>query len=144
MSNSKADKPEHEKGEVGYGKPPAEFRFQPGKSGNPGGRPKGANGRRATVKRVLMEKHRADPAGTGKPKQYPAIELVLILLKQLAASGDQRSFKAFTDLEKRFGPVDLDGKKVGYLVVPEQLTPEEWVAKYSPKEPPPSEMEEVE
>lgn len=91
-----------------------------------------------------MEKHRADPAGTGKPKQYPAVELVLILLKQLAASGDQRAFKAFTDLEKRFGPVDLNGKKVGYLVVPEQLTPEEWVAKYSPKEPPPGDSEFIE
>jgi hypothetical protein len=141
MSNKKTDKPDGAKGEVGYGKPPAEHRFQPGKSGNPGGRPKGANGRRATVKRVLMEKHRADPAGTGKPKQYPAIELALILLKQLAASGDQRAFKAFTNLEKQFGPVDMDGKKVGYLVVPEQLTPEEWMAKYSPKEPPPGDGE---
>ncbi len=56
-------------------KPPAEHRFQPGKSGNPGGRPKGTNERRATVKRVLMEKHRADPAGTGKPQQYPPSSL---------------------------------------------------------------------
>jgi hypothetical protein len=144
MSNKKTDKPDGAKSEVGYGKPPAEHRFQPGKSGNPGGRPKGANGRRATVKRVLMEKHRADPAGTGKPKQYPAIELALILLKQLAASGDQRAFKAFTNLEKQYGPVDMDGKKVGYLVVPEQLTPEEWMAKYSPKEPPPGDDEFIE
>ena len=28
--------------EVGYGKPPRATRFQPGKSGNPNGRPKGA------------------------------------------------------------------------------------------------------
>ncbi len=137
MSNSKADNPDRAESHVGYGKPPAEHRFKPGKSGNPGGRPKGANGRRATVKRVLMEKHRADPAGTGKPKRYPAIELVLILLKQLAASGDQRAFKAFNDLEKRFGLIDADQVQAGYLVVPEELTPEEWMAKYSPKEPPP-------
>lgn len=144
MSNSKADKPDGAKGEVGYGKPPAEHRFKPGQSGNPRGRPKGAKGRRATAKRVLMEKHRADPAGTGKPKQYTAIELTLIILKQLAASGDQRAFKAFTDLEKKFGPLDMDGQKVGYLVVPEELTPEEWVAKYSPKEPPPGDIEFIE
>jgi hypothetical protein len=144
MNNSKTDTSDGPKGEVGYGKPPVEHRFEPGKSGNSRGRPKGATGRRATAKRVLMEKHRADPAGTGRTKQYTAIELTLITLKLLAASGDQRAFKAFTDLEKKFGPMDVDGKKVGYLVVPEQLTPEEWVAKYSPKEPPPSKMEEVE
>jgi hypothetical protein len=141
MSNTKADRPVHATREIGDGKPPAEYRFLPGKSGNPAGRPKGAKGRRATVKRVLLEKHRADPTGTGKPKQYPAIELVLILLKQLAASGDQRAFKAFIDLEKRFGPVDLDGKVIGYLVVPEELTPDEWMTQYAPKDPQPADSE---
>ena len=144
MSSSKTDTSDGAKGEVGYGKPPVEHRFEPGKSGNPRGRPKGAKGRRAVAKRVLMEKHRADPSGTGRPKQYTAIELTLITLKLLAASGDQRAFKAFTDLEKKFGPVAMDGKKVGYLVLPEELAEEEWMAKYSPKEPPPSKMEEVE
>lgn len=141
MSNSKTEAPDGAKGDVGYGKPPVEHRFKPGKSGNPSGRPKNAKGRRATAKRVLMEKHRADPTGTGKSKQYTAIELTLIILKQLAASGDQRAFKAFTGLEKTFGPVEMDGKKVGYLVVPEELTEEEWLAKYSPNEWPPDDPE---
>ena len=144
MSSNSADNPARAKGDVGYGKPPVEHRFPPGRSGNPGGRPKGAKGRRATAKRVLMEKHRADPAGTGKPKKYTAIELVLILLKQLAASGDQRAFKAFTDLERRFGPVDTDGRKIGYLVVPEELTREEWEAKYSPKDGPFHDEDDIE
>ncbi len=144
MSSSKTDTKDRAEGESGYGKPPAEHRFKPGQSGNPRGRPKGAKGRRAIAKRVLMEKHRADPSGTGKSKQYTAIELTLITLKLLAASGDQRAFKAFTDLEKKFGPVDMDGKKVGFLVVPEELTQEEWMAKYSPKEPPPGDIEFIE
>lgn len=101
----------------------------------------GAKGRRATAKRVLMEKHDADPHRTGKPKQYSAIELVLVLLKKLAASGDQRAFKAFTDLERRFGPIDSDEQKVGYIVVPEALTREEWEAKYAPKDVPPGDGE---
>ncbi len=91
-----------------------------------------------------MEKHRADPAGTGKPRQYPAIELVLILLKQLAASGDQRAFKAYTDLERRFGPVDMDGTEIGCIVLPERLNREEWEAKYSPKDSPPGDGELIE
>lgn len=141
MSSSKTDTKDRAEGEAGYGKPPAEHRFKPGQSGNPRGRPKGATGRRAIAKRVLMEKHRADPSGTGKSKQYTAIELTLITLKLLAASGDQRAFKAFTDLEKQFGPIDADQPRAGYLVVPETLTEEEWIAKYSPKEPPPGEVE---
>jgi hypothetical protein len=144
MNSSKTDKPGNANGMVGYCKPPAQHRFKPGKSGNPRGRPKEAKGRRATARRVLMEKHRADPAGTGKPRQYPAIELVLILLKQIAASGDQRAFKAFTDLERRFGPVDMEGKQIGYIVLPEPLTMEEWVEKYSPKDPPPGDREFIE
>lgn len=126
---------------VGKGKPPAKNQFKPGVSGNPGGRPKGAKGRRATAKRVLLEKHNADPHRTGKAKQYSAIELVLIILKKLAASGDQRAFKAFTDLERRFGPVDAEQQKVGYIVVPEALTREEWEAKYAPKDIPPGDGE---
>ncbi len=126
---------------VGYCKPPTENRFKLGVSGNPGGRPKGAKGRRATAKRVLLEKHRADPHRTGKPKQYTAIELVLIILKKLAASGDQRAFKAFTDLQRQFGPVDPAEQKVGYIVLPERLTREEWDAKYRPKDVPPGDGE---
>ena len=114
---------------VGYGKPPTESRFKPGVSGNPGGRPNSAKGRKATAKRVLLEKHDADPQRTGRPEQYSAIELVLILLKKLAASGDQRAFKAFTGLERQFGPVDPTPQKVGYIDLPERLTREEWDAK---------------
>ena len=32
--------------DVGYGKPPASTRFKPGQSGNPKGRPKGANNKK--------------------------------------------------------------------------------------------------
>lgn len=35
----------------------------------------------------------------------------------------------------------MDGKKVGYLVVLEELTQGEWMAKYSPKEWPPDDLE---
>ena len=40
--------PRHAGCEVGYGKPPAESRFKPGQSGNPGGRPKGSRNRKTS------------------------------------------------------------------------------------------------
>ncbi|CUH41201.1 DUF5681 domain-containing protein [Ruegeria atlantica] len=42
--------------EVGYGKPPKATRFQKGRSGNPKGRPKGAKGVNASLKRELEAK----------------------------------------------------------------------------------------
>ena len=41
--------------EVGYGKPPKHSQFKKGRSGNPKGRPKGAKGFVASLKRVLSE-----------------------------------------------------------------------------------------
>lgn len=129
-------------GAVGYCRPPAATRFQPGQSGNPSGRPKGAKGSRAIAKRVLMEKHRADPNGSGRVRAYTALELTIMLLKKLAAAGDQRAYRSMMELGRRFGPPD-DGKPVGYLIVPEPCaTTEEWQALYGPKDGPPPNFEE--
>jgi hypothetical protein len=42
--------------EVGYGKPPKRTRFQPGESGNPGGRPKGTKNLKTDLVEELREK----------------------------------------------------------------------------------------
>jgi hypothetical protein len=43
------------KATVGYGRPPVEHRFQPGQSGNPSGRPKGARNFAAELREELAE-----------------------------------------------------------------------------------------
>jgi len=90
-----------------------------------------------------MEKHLADPDGRGRLLQYTALELTVMLLKRLAASGDQRAFNALMALDQRHAPPSGD-ERVGYVIVPERLTEEEWAARYSPKEKPPPVEDDIE
>lgn len=98
--------------EVGYGKPPTRTQFQPGQSGNPKGRPKGArspftllrqelqakvtlreNGRLTTVTKLeaIMKRVVADTLG-GKPSQTRLLFALLHVFEaQDAATPDDRS-----------------------------------------------------
>ncbi len=116
----------HEPDKVGYANPPVETRFKSGQSGNPKGRPRGAKGRKATVIRILMEKRKVDTQGTGRPREITVLELTVLLLKQLAATGDQKAFRTLIDLDRRHGSPE-PGKPVGYLVVPEVRDETEWL-----------------
>jgi Family of unknown function (DUF5681) len=118
---------------VGYGRPPVATRFPPGQSGNPGGRPKGAKGTKATTKRVLMETRKVDVDGSGRLRKLTVLELTILLLKKLAASGDQRAYRTLMDLDRQCTPPESEIPR-GYIIIPDRLTEEEWEAKYSPKD----------
>ncbi len=122
---------------VGYGNPPVETRFQKGQSGNPMGRPPKSLDKRAIVERVLTEKQRLNNQPKGERVLYTRLDLIVMLLKQLAASGHQQATNLFTSVNEKYGRQEPDNRVTSYLVVPEVLTKEEWVAKYSPKEKPP-------
>lgn len=49
---------EQEDDKVGYRKPPAKTRFQPGQSGNPNGRPKGSVNLKTDLRSELSERIR--------------------------------------------------------------------------------------
>ena len=51
--------------EVGYGKPPRHTRFQPGRSGNPRGRPSGSKNLTTLLGEVLNVCASLDPVGRG-------------------------------------------------------------------------------
>jgi hypothetical protein len=73
---------------VGYGKRPAHTRFRKGRSGNPGGRPRGITAGRATAL-ALKELYRPVPVREGdKLITMPAIQAVLRSMIVLAAKGN--------------------------------------------------------
>ena len=99
-------------GAVGYGKPPRATRFQPGRSGNPKGRPKGSknfstllqeeldarvvvteNGRRRTIsKRQAVAKQLVNKAAAGDPRALP------ILLNEARLSEERSSREVLGEL----------------------------------------------
>lgn len=91
--------------EVGYGKPPAQTRFQPGQSGNPKGRPRGSKNRQPLVgleqlKRiVLQEAYRKIPVSeAGRIIKMPAIEAIVRTMAIKGAKGDHRSQRLFAEM----------------------------------------------
>jgi Family of unknown function (DUF5681) len=87
---------------VGYGRPPRNRRFKPGQSGNRRGRPRGAQGRREIVQRVAFETHTVIEQGERRCRS--TLELILLFLRNRAATGDVRAFQAASELLTRFGP----------------------------------------
>src|SRR6187431_2015459 len=88
--------------QVGYGRPPTHSRFKPGQSGNPHGRPKGAVGLKATLERVVLQEHVF--VERGKRRRRTSLELLVIVLRDLAIAGKPRAAALFHDLVLRFGP----------------------------------------
>lgn len=82
---------------VGYGKPPPETRFKPGRSGNPAGRPKKSKNIRTVMREALTE-----PVGVrgrrGGVKKHPSIIAAIKVHLQNALQGDLPSLRALLPL----------------------------------------------
>ena len=81
---------------VGYGRPPVATRFQPGKSGNPKGRPKAAKSLNTLARELLTGKV---PVRTGSgQKKMHRIEAVLHKAFELALKGNPRALSQILNL----------------------------------------------
>ena len=85
MTDAQRDRVNAADYEVGFGKPPASGRFGKGKSGNPGGRPRGARSMRTLLEDLLDQP--VTISVNGVPRQVPAKEAVLNRLLVQALTG---------------------------------------------------------
>lgn len=86
---------------VGYGRPPKEHRFKPGRSGNPKGRPKGAKNEETILNNLLNRKIEIREAG--RSRKISVLEAVLLKFAEEALRGNP---KAATFLLDRYRPTE--------------------------------------
>jgi len=105
--------------EVGYGKPPCHTRFEPGRSGNPRGRPPGAKNMKTLLSKALNELVVVtEPGGRRKVSKreaivtqlvnrsakadYKAIQILLGMLRDIEGNTDAHSSDAaFTEADQQ-------------------------------------------
>src|SRR5215218_3217801 len=75
--------------EVGYGRPPREHQFKPGKGGNPRGRPKGAKNE-VTILRGLLNR-KVDVRQDGRLRKITVFEAILLRFTEDALKGNTKS-----------------------------------------------------
>src|SRR5579883_296641 len=87
--------------DVGYGRPPKETQFKPGKSGNPKGRPKGTRSPAAILQAIIAQ--RVAVTKDGKTCWLSTLEITFRQLANDAMRGDQKAIKLLLSLVERYG-----------------------------------------
>jgi hypothetical protein len=112
--------------EIGYGKPPKQHQFRPGRSGNPQGRPKGAKNT-ATVVREILDQKIEVPSGTGLRK-ISMREAILRSFAEFALDGDTKSA---TFLLQRYDMPETAEEQANDVAVEDEEIIKAYLAKHS-------------
>jgi hypothetical protein len=105
---------------VGYKRPPKKHQFQPGRSGNPRGRPKGAKGLRQILKGEFLQRMRIMEGD--KPLKVSKLQLIVKRELEKAMAGNQRAIEHVISLNiQMFGLGTDEPKEEEELTLGEQL-----------------------
>jgi hypothetical protein len=86
---------------VGYRRPPRHSRFQPGRSGNPRGRPPGVKSLSDIVRKIVGQK--VTVTENGRARRVPRLEAILLRAAGEASRGDPRALRLLLQLTERYG-----------------------------------------
>lgn len=86
--------------EIGYGKPPRHTRFQPGRSGNPRGRPSGSKNLSTLLTAALSEY--VIVAENGGRRKVTKRQAIITQLVNRSAQADLRAIKILLDIVQEF------------------------------------------
>lgn len=120
---------------VGYGKPPKQFQFKPGQSGNPKGRKKGSRGLKTDLGAELRSK--VPVTENGKTRQLTKQQLVLKAMVTKAAKGDTKAAAQVLSMTMQiFGIEDERTGKSQLNAADEALLADYLASNAGPSEPP--------
>jgi hypothetical protein len=99
---------------VGYGKPPRHSRFEPGRSGNPHGRPPGSKNLSSLLKKALDEP--VIVVENNRRRRIAKREAIIMQFVNQSAKGDLKAtqllLSILRDLESRAEPGSADDDKI--------------------------------
>lgn len=113
--------------EVGKGRPPQQYRWKKGQSGNPRGRPKAAPPETLDVGKVLNGPVAARIQG--KKTEATPYEVTVRQIARKAIDGHLPSIRQFLSLCESFGVIAPPKPAVGggVVVAPAGVSPQEWL-----------------
>jgi uncharacterized protein DUF5681 len=92
--------------EVGYRKPPKHSRFQPGRSGNPEGRPKGSKNLKTLFERELSE--RIVVREDGRAMEISRLHAIVKSWVLRAMKGDAKAMSLLINMKREFDAVEAE------------------------------------
>lgn len=115
--------------EVGYGRPPKQARFKPGKSGNPKGRPKGSKNLRSIYRETLFKTIQVKEGG--KVRTMNRVEALVTGLIAQGLNGNIRAAESVIRLANQHFPAGEEAQPMQIFL--QRFSDGEVLGEYEPQ-----------